>query len=191
VFDQPYSSIFVQNRNPIWTNKTPKTLNEKEHIIMAEPYFFHHVNQCFAKFGRFDLMMQYFKDGWIQMLERGGTTIWETWGDQGSLCHAWCTTPAYDLMTHCLGIKITEPGAQKIIIAPNMCGLSWVKGSVPTNLGNVNVEWNWNESLKQITIQYNAPRIIGVEFKAPIINGQLPETLESSQPNTIIYQYKI
>ena len=94
-------------------------------------------------------------------------------------------------MVYGLGVKISEPGAQKILISPNLCGLNFAKGTVPTNLGNVNVEWNWNEKLGQFTIQYDAPRIIGVECKAPMINGQLPETLESPQPNKIIYQYKI
>ena len=90
VFDQPYEKMFVQNNHPIWNGKTANKLIEQEQVIMAEPFFLHHVNQMFAKYNQHDQIMRYLRDGYLEILDHGATTIWETWSDGGSLCHAWC-----------------------------------------------------------------------------------------------------
>ena len=145
VFDQPYEKMFVQNNYPIWNGKTANKLIEQEQVIMAEPFFLHHVNQMFAKYNQHDQIMRYLRDGYLEMLDHGATTIWETWSDGGSLCHARCTTPAYDLATHCLGVRISKPGATEVTIIPHPMGLNWAEGVVPTIKGNIKIRWEWDE----------------------------------------------
>ncbi len=172
VFDRPYSALYAQNRNPLWTGITAFPLDENAHAIVAEPFFMHHVHQMFAKLGHYDQILRYLRDGWVKMLDHGATTIWETWGDFGSLCHAWCTTPAYDLATHCLGVHIVEPGAGRVILAPNLFGLSWAEGTVPTLKGPVKVRWEWDPSGQVLTLRYSAPPGISVEIKPPHVSGK-------------------
>ena len=106
---------------------------------MAEPFFMHHVNQMFAKVNHHDLIIRFINDGWLKMIELGATNIWEHWGDKGSLCHAWSSTPAYDLVTHCLGIKIVSSGGKKISIEPHLMDLTHASGTVPTEEGLIKV----------------------------------------------------
>ncbi len=172
VFDRPYSALYVQNRNPLWAGITAFPLDEDAHTIVAEPFFMHHVNQMFAKLGHYDQILRYLKDGWVKMLDHGATTIWETWGDFGSLCHAWCTTPAYDLATHCLGVHIVEPGAGRAILAPHLFDLSWAEGTVPTIKGPIHVRWEWDSSSQTLTLRYSAPSGVTVEVNPPPIEGK-------------------
>ncbi len=113
----------------------------KERVVVAQPFFMHHVNQFFAKVGRYDLMMKYLRK-WIPMLDIGPTqTIWETWSIAGSECHAWAATPAFDLSTHILGVRPAAPGFASVEITPHYGDLTWVKGAFPTCRGDIVVDW--------------------------------------------------
>nr|MDO8086860.1 family 78 glycoside hydrolase catalytic domain [Candidatus Sigynarchaeum springense] len=173
VFDRPYSEMYIQNGGTIWRGITASSLDEERHVIVAEPFFFHHVNQALAKVGRHDIIARFIKDGWCKMLDLGATTIWETWGDQGSLCHAWSTTPAHDIARHCLGVHIAKPGAAEILVAPALMGLSKAEGAVPTAKGIVRVRWQWlNDGAKRsFIIDISAPAGVGICYKAPVIDG--------------------
>ncbi len=164
VFSVPYSRLYVQNASPLWCGKNSEKYKPETGVIMAEPFFMHHVNQMFAKFDRFDLMARFINDGWCEMLRKGATSIWETWGDHGSLCHAWSCTPAFDLIRHCLGVSILEPGASKIRIQPNPMGLNWAKGIIPTIHGPVYIDWKIEPLNSKIKIKYRSPPNVKVEL---------------------------
>ncbi len=195
VFDRPYNTLYVQNRNPLWTGITAFPLDEDAHAIVAEPFFMHHVHQMFAKLGHHDQILRYLQDGWVKMLDHGATTIWETWGDFGSLCHAWCTTPAYDLATHCLGVQIAEPGARRVVLAPNLLlSLTWAEGTVPTIKGTIKVRWEWDTSRKILTLRYSAPVEISIDLQPPKIGGKnpskiAPQTSTGNWKNTVQFNY--
>jgi hypothetical protein len=111
-------------------------------LIFAQPFFMHHVNRFFSLTGRFDLMFKYFQIGWIPMIEKGESgTIWETWSQDGSECHAWAATPAYDLSTEWLGVRPLQAGFQSIEVSPTFFGLNNVQGIFPTCRGDVKVKW--------------------------------------------------
>ena len=54
-----------------------------------------------------------------------------------SLCHGWASGPTAFLSEYVLGVKILEPGCKKIMIAPQLGDLEWVKGTYPTPYGNI------------------------------------------------------
>jgi hypothetical protein len=157
VFAVPNERLFVQNVDPIWRGKTSPIYRPETDVILAEPFFMHHVNQMLAKYERYDLIAKFFDEGWCEMIRRGATSIWETWGSHGSLCHAWCCTPGYDLLMHCLGLQILEPGAKKISIKPHPMGLSWAKGRIPTIKGPVEIEWVVDSASGNLELKYNVP----------------------------------
>lgn len=57
-----------------------------------------------------------------------------------SLCHGWASGPTAFLSEYVLGVHVVGPGCKKIEIKPNLCDLTWVKGTYPTPYGNVCIE---------------------------------------------------
>lgn len=56
-----------------------------------------------------------------------------------SLCHGWSAGVYAFLTQTVLGITAIEPGYKKVKISPNLIGLNWVEGSVPTPYGEIYV----------------------------------------------------
>jgi alpha-L-rhamnosidase len=52
------------------------------------------------------------------MIAAGSTTIWELWSPLASQCHAWSTTPTFDLSTYVLGVTPLADGFAITLIAP-------------------------------------------------------------------------
>jgi hypothetical protein len=138
---------------------------------------------------RFDLMFKYFRKGWVPMVETGPTqTIWETWSQTGSECHAWCATPGYDLPVYILGIHPIEPGFKHFAISPNIADLEWAKGTVPTVIGTVFVEWKLIPSREKITkfsVTFNVPVKSKCDFECPKLCIQFKKTIESITINGV------
>ena len=134
IFDRPDEEIKKQ----LWafSEELPNKYEKGVDVLVAQPFFMHHLNKLFAKMDRIDLMLKYVQWGWFPMLENSiSKTIWETWKPEGSLCHAWAATPAFDFSTHILGIAPLEPGFKRILINPHFGDLKFAKGVFPTPKG--------------------------------------------------------
>ena len=92
---------------------------------------------------------------WGGMLDLGATTFWELYdpresGDQHyamygrtfgrSLCHAWGAAPIYLLGRYYLGVVPTASGFCRYEVRPDLGGLKWMRGTVPTPNGEIKVE---------------------------------------------------
>ena len=60
-------------------------------------------------------------------------------GYETSLCHGWSSGPAAWLLSAVLGIAPAEPGFACVCFAPDLGGLDWAEGSVPTRFGLIQV----------------------------------------------------
>ena len=93
------------------------------------------------------------KDYWGGMLKMGATTFWEEYipGEKNpysmyhkpfgkSLCHAWGAGPTYLFGRYYLGIRPTAVGYETFEMKPNLGGLEWIKGAVPTPFGDIEAE---------------------------------------------------
>lgn len=60
-------------------------------------------------------------------------------GVRHSLCHGWAAGPTPFLSERVLGVKFLEPGGRKVAVCPELCGLDFAEGSVPTPFGPVRV----------------------------------------------------
>ncbi len=60
-------------------------------------------------------------------------------GFRHSLCHGWSCGPVQFLTEFVLGITVEEAGCKVIRVRPNLCGLSFAEGCVPTPFGTVSV----------------------------------------------------
>ena len=56
-----------------------------------------------------------------------------------SLCHAWGASPLYLLGRYYLGVSPTKPGFEEYAVRPDLGGLEWMEGSVPTPNGAIRV----------------------------------------------------
>ncbi|MHA1681960.1 MAG: alpha-L-rhamnosidase-related protein [Promethearchaeota archaeon] len=151
----------------------------KEMVVVAQPFFQHQVNKFFSNVGRYDLLLKYIYK-WMPMLDIGKTgTIWETWSIDGSECHAWAATPAYDLSTYWLGVKPASPGFQSIEISPTFLGLDSVEGMYPTCRGDVRV--SWKKEGRKVTVSINIPvKIEEGIFIIPPCDGKQPSAVDTS-----------
>ncbi|KAF5720258.1 alpha-L-rhamnosidase C [Fusarium globosum] len=87
--------------------------------------------------------------------------FWETLDPDGtpglgiitSLCHGWASGPTAELSRHVLGVQAVEPGYKKWDVKPLTLGLEWAKGRVPTEYGNIEVDWKFKSGLLQMTVR--------------------------------------
>ncbi|MBS1805645.1 MAG: hypothetical protein JST28_20075 [Acidobacteria bacterium] len=112
---------------------------------------------AFAKARRTEKALARLKTAWLPMIQQGNRRFFEdinpaeTENEQlamygrkyaTSLCHAWAgAAPVMAISLGVLGIEPIEPGYRVCRVAPQRCGLEWVKGAVPTPLGLIEIEW--------------------------------------------------
>ncbi|MDR0420831.1 MAG: hypothetical protein LBH30_05190 [Prevotellaceae bacterium] len=68
-----------------------------------------------------------------------------------SLCHAWSTGSIFLIGKYYLGVKPIAPGYEKYIVEPQLGGLKWMQGIVPTPNGNISL----NITTREIRIETN------------------------------------
>jgi len=60
-------------------------------------------------------------------------------GHRNSLCHGWASGPTAWLSEYVLGVRPLTPAFETVIIEPQLGYLDWVKGTVPTPYGLIEV----------------------------------------------------
>ena len=75
------------------------------------------------------------------MVADGLSTFAEKVGNARSDCHAWSSSPNYHFLSLVCGIMPADYGFKKVRIAPNLCGLQWVKGKMPHAKGFIEVSF--------------------------------------------------
>lgn len=88
--------------------------------------------------------------GWLIMLDRGATTVWENWEgihDDGtaeaSLSH-YSKGGVIDFFhTHIAGLRLLEPGWSRFAVQPVLGGgITWAEASIDAVAGHVGVRWD-------------------------------------------------
>jgi alpha-L-rhamnosidase len=161
-------------------------------VVVSQPFFQHHVNKFFSKVGRHDLLLTFLYK-WIPMLTIGKTkTVWETWSIDGSECHAWAATPAYDLSTYWLGVKPSSPGFKSVEISPTFHGLESVEGIFPTCKGDIKVCWKKDKHVVRVAITIPNDMSNGT-FVIPTLDGRAVSEIRTtnSKLSSISYYLKV
>jgi alpha-L-rhamnosidase len=119
---------------------------------ITTPYMHFYELEALCAMGEQDYVLKEMKDYWGGMLNLGATSFWEEYDPSKkgaehyamygrefgkSLCHAWGASPIYLLGKYYLGVKPTSAGYATYSIVPNLGGLKWMQGAVPTPSGNV------------------------------------------------------
>jgi hypothetical protein len=121
---------------------------------ITTPYMRFYELAALAESGRQRDVTGQIKAYWGGMLRAGATCFWEQYDPKVegaaryamygkpfgmSLCHAWGASPLYLLGKYYLGVKPTQPGYAAYVVEPELGGLQWIDGKVPTPHGDIAV----------------------------------------------------
>ena len=166
-----YANIFSSFYNYLndeqkTTIKTSVLLNDAV-MKISTPYMRYYELEALCAMGEHATVMKEIKDYWGGMIREGATSFWEKYNptDKGtqhlamygrpygkSLCHAWGASPVYLLGKYYLGIQPVKAGYTEFSITPNLGGLKWMEGTVPTPNGEIRLYMNEN-TIKVTTIE--------------------------------------
>jgi len=119
---------------------------------ITTPYMRFYELAALCEAGEHDYVLEEILDYWGGMLALGATTFWEQYlpDEQGtehyamygrpyrrSLCHSWGASPIYLVGKYFLGVEPASTGYETFRVKPDLGGLAWMKGTVPVNLGTV------------------------------------------------------
>ena len=136
-------------------------LEVKQHVLLnntinkiTTPYMRFYELEALCAMGEQPYVLKEMKNYWGGMLKLGATSFWEEYNPDKkdtehlamygrpfgkSLCHAWGASPIYLLGKYYLGVKPLTAGYQTYIIEPNLGGLAWMEGKVPTPEGDISM----------------------------------------------------
>jgi alpha-L-rhamnosidase len=161
----------------------------------VSPYFNYFVVSAMADTGHREEALSLIRQVWGSMLDRDATTFWEmydpkcvtavnfhsclvdyqnSFDPQGSnslfvsLAHGWSSGPAPWLSQEILGIRSTSPGFRSALIRPDLAGLQWAQGIVPTPLGPILISIESGGALVNLEV----PLGIEVTVSMPAVAGK-------------------
>ncbi len=128
--------------------------------FMITPYYNFYVISAMASAGHRREALDWIRKYWGGMINEGATSFWEAYdpswpkndfhanlqaddskGYFVSLSHGWSSGPTAWLSEQVLGIKPVAAGFSKTMIRPDLAGLEWARGSVPTPQGEIRVDY--------------------------------------------------
>ena len=150
-----------------------------------------------AEYGRADiayrLLMQDTVPSWLYPIQKGATTLWETWEgyeDKGnakmSHNHYAFGTVAQWLQEGVAGLKAVEPGYRKIRVEPLIGGgLTHAEASLETPLGFAKSAWSLDKEAGTVRLEVVIPPCAIAEV---VLAGSKVETLGSGN---YVFEYKV
>ncbi|OUJ73510.1 alpha-rhamnosidase [Hymenobacter crusticola] len=177
---------------------------------ITTPYMRFYELEALCAMGEQSYVLKEMKSYWGGMIDLGATSFWEEYdpAKKGaehyamygrpfgkSLCHAWGASPIYLLGKYYLGVKPLTAGYDTYLVEPNLGGLQFMEGTVPTPQGDITVSCN----LKQIKVKGAAgtgtlrfqskvkPTSKGGKIKA-LPNGQYEMQIAPGSEYVVTYQ---
>ena len=131
--DRPAAGARARPRSPIPRRLTftagppiaPKgeTLDPEEGVVLANTFYSHFVYEALGGQGRFADALRLMRERFGPMLDKGATTLWESFAPTASLCHGFSASPTHQLSRRMLGVAPAEPGFAEIVVRPDLAGL--------------------------------------------------------------------
>ncbi|MDR1342515.1 MAG: alpha-rhamnosidase [Prevotellaceae bacterium] len=154
----PYANIFavlLGYLNAAQTQAVKQSvLLNPDALKITTPYMRFYELEALCALGEQEHVLKEMKSYWGGMLKLGATSFWEKYDPRESgaqhlamygrpygrsLCHAWGASPLYLLGKYYMGVQPLKPGYGEFCIKPNLGGLQWIEGKVPTAGGDIAV----------------------------------------------------
>jgi len=148
--DQPSHRTYSQQVNTLAVLAGIAPLDQARSIVekvisdtslaQSSIYFRAYTNATLRKVGLGDRYLDMLGP-WREMLSQGLTT-WAEWSgpDARSDCHAWGSSPNYELLRTVAGIESLAPGFRRVRIAPNLGSLEHISATMPHPKGEIRVD---------------------------------------------------
>jgi hypothetical protein len=110
-------------------------------IIPANSFFT--LQTCSAMFesGCEDIAINWLKNKFEMMLDKGPGTLWETFDDYSSRCQSSGAAPLMLFSKYLAGVYPAVPGYEKIGINPRTSDLKYLKAELDTPAGKIKLNW--------------------------------------------------
>jgi hypothetical protein len=131
-------------------------------LVPCSVYFRHYLHSALNKTGEGDRYLDQL-ELWRTMLADGLTTWEETTGGSRSDCHAWGSSPNFELFRTVLGIDSAAPGFARVVIRPFLGKLTRVSGSIPHPKGEIAVSLTL-EANGKLTAEVALPEGVAGDF---------------------------
>ena len=154
--DTPAKTSFSQHANinavlaGAFSKKEAKEIMERvisdSSLIQCSFYFRFYLNQALKKAGLGDKYVEMLAP-WKAMVKNGLTTFAEVTALEWtrSDCHAWSSSPNYDLLATVIGIEPACEGFKNVKIEPHLGNLKYAAGVFPHPKGNIKAEFQNKE----------------------------------------------
>jgi alpha-L-rhamnosidase len=133
---------------------------------------------------------------WGNMIADGDYYTGATWealnangqpvSPQTSLAHGWASGPTSALSRYVLGVRPFAPGYKQWLIKPQVGGLTWAVGDVPTPYGVIAMKWGVAKSgavSMSVTVPNGTSGTIAVPFGGTV---KLNSTIVTTAPSSIL-----
>jgi hypothetical protein len=150
----------------IWTHALSHVKQDAPSDPVISPYFNAYVLDAMAATAHTHEALDWIRTYWGGMLAEGATSFWESYdlrwpktdphlalqadGTAGyfvSMAHGWSSGPTAWLTEHILGVRNPQDGYRTVTIAPDLAGLDWAHGSVPTPHGAIKISLDKQKGL--------------------------------------------
>jgi len=148
-------AVFYDYLNPVQQQSIKHLVLFNDSVMkITTPYMRFYELEALCVLGEHNRVMTEMKDYWGGMIKEGATSFWEKYNpdEKGtehltmygrpygkSLCHSWGASPIYLLGKYYLGIQPVKAGYNEFSVTPNLGGLKWMEGSVPTPNGEIKI----------------------------------------------------
>ena len=146
------------------------------------------------RYGEAQRALDFTREYWGDMLERGATTFYEhfslSWPrgavpERGiSHCHGWSAAPTYALPAHVLGVRPLDPGFSRLLVEPQPGDLAWAEGEVPTPHGPVRVRWA--RSAEEFRMELTVPEGCVAQVSLPPVRGAHAAATVDGKPSAAV-----
>jgi hypothetical protein len=158
VMDHIKDDASATTNEAIWDQVLSHVKQNSSADQVISPYFNAYVLDAMASLNHRTEALAWLRSYWGGMLSEGATSFWESYdlrwpktnpalslqadGTSGyfvSLAHGWSSGPTAWISENVLGVTPASPGYDTVDVRPNLLGLDFARGSVPTPHGVISV----------------------------------------------------
>lgn len=180
-----YSDVIPENEKPaavdsLWSSIKKGVNNHFTTGIFGTKYILEALSQNGLTQQAFDIVNSREYPGWGFMIDRGATTLWETWKESDntySNCHPMFGSVSEWFYRWLGGIRpdTDHPGFQKFHLEPQIPnGLTYVKTAYKTPFGYIRSDWEKTTS-GETKYTVSVPKGTTALFKTTVEKGRVPE----------------
>ena len=161
------AAILADVATPKQTRRILERLTSDRSLFRMKFMQSFYLARALEKAGGYSAFSTHVLELWRQALAKHVST-WPEYPDPTrSDCHAWSSWIAADFVTCVLGIRPLKPGFAGILIAPHTEIGAYARGSAPTAVGTVTVEWRKDPDTGIVHLQASAPEGVPTVVRLP------------------------